>query len=259
MKKVAFYVNRGKSEAVAKSEELAALCAANSLVVVGADSDPEAIIVLGGDGTMLAAAHEHPGKPLLGLNLGSLGYLASVAEPEFESAVRALAEGRYELSNRTALECNGAIAYNEIVVGCGLACHAALIELSVNGGFAAKFLADGLTFATATGSTAYSLSAGGPILLPDSAAFVVTPMCPHSLASRPFVLPDSSDFTVTLQPRPGVDSVAIIVDGNCIGNLAVGESLKITRSKTVLPLILPAGTDHFKVLNRKLGWAGARI
>lgn len=256
--KIGFHVNRGKPVAVAARDRLAALAEEIGLEV--SDDAPEILVVLGGDGTMLSAVHQHPGVPLLGLNLGSLGYLAGVEKPRFEEALRALHAGAYAISRRTALEVRGRTALNEVVVSRGVSGHPAVIELSVDGhGATTTFFADGLVIATPTGSTAYSLSAGGPILLPDSQSFVVTPICPHALTSRPLVVRDTARFSLRTRPRPGAASLEVFADGASLGPLAEGDELAVAKAATGVPLVELAGYDPYEVLNRKLGWSGSSI
>jgi len=254
VKRIAFFVNGSKPEADAVRERLAARAAAEGLVE---SADPEVVIALGGDGTMLAAVHAYPGVPLLGLNLGSLGYLAGVEEPSFNAALHALATDAFRLSKRTLLEVDGRRALNDVVLSKGVSGRAAVMEFSVDGRPATRFSADGLILATPTGSTAYSLSAGGPILLPDSASFAVTPICPHALASRPLVVPDTARLSVRLLARPGADSLKVFADGQEVGTLGGGEELVVRKADAVVTLVELEGCDPWTLLARKLGWTGS--
>jgi len=256
--RLGFHVNLDKPGATDVRGRLAALAATLGLEV--ADDAPDVVVVLGGDGTMLSAVHRFPGVPLLGLNLGSLGYLAGVEEPRFEDAIRALRAGAYTISRRTALAVRGRVALNDVVVSRGVSGHAAVIELAVDGRDpATTFNADGLVVATPTGSTAYSLSAGGPILLPDSQALVVTPICPHALASRPLVVRDTARLSLRVRARPGAESLEVFADGASLGPLAAGEDLAVAKAATCVPLVELAGYDPYEVLSRKLGWSGSSI
>ena len=261
MKKAFIHVNGRKPAAVAAAKKVAATAKNAGLEIAASAGDPEVslVLVIGGDGTMLGAAHAYPGVPLLGLNFGSLGFLADVEEQDFEEALKAVADGRYAVSERAALSAFGKTGFNEIVISRGVSGHAALLDLSVDGKFAARFLADGLAFSTPTGSTAYSLAAGGPILLPETRCFVVTPICPHSLSSRPLVLPDTSSFKVILESRSGADAATVFADGERIGRLDAGAELEITRSEQSMRLVRLESADPFKALSRKLGWAGSRF
>ena len=259
MEKAVIFVNGAKPNAVAAAKRVAA-CAekAGIGIVEGQDASGASLVfVIGGDGTMLGAAHAYPGVPLLGLNFGSLGFLADVEERDFAKAIEDVAAGRYAVSERVALSVMGKTGFNEVVISRGVSGHAALLELSVDGRFAARFLADGLAFSTPTGSTAYSLAAGGPILLPETRCFVVTPICPHSLSSRPLVLPDTSSFKVVLEPRPGAEAATVFADGERVGRLEAGVGLEITRSAHTMRLVRLESADPFKTLSRKLGWAGS--
>ena len=264
MKTIAFHVNEGKAGAGDVRRALARHARRLGLVVSDDPRGADAVVVLGGDGTMLGAVHAFPGVPLLGLNLGSLGFLAGVEEPAFKDALKALAKGEYSLSRRTMLSWSapgrraGAArnALNEIVVSRGVSGHAASIDFAVDGRPATRFSADGLVVATPTGSTAYSLAAGGPILMPDSQAFVVTPICPHALSSRPVVVRDSSRFSLTARIREG-SPLAVFADGEQVASLGAGEALEIVKSSTRVTLIELAGCNPYKVLARKLGWSGS--
>ena len=258
MQRLTFYVNHDKPGADAVRDRLAALAVSLGMEVV--EHAPEVAVVLGGDGTMLSAVREFPGVPLLGLNLGSLGFLAGVEEPRFADAIHALKSGDFTISHRTAVSVRGRMALNDVVVQRGVTGHTSVIELSVDGRFATRFFADGLVVATPTGSTAYSLAAGGPILLPDSQSFVITPICPHALSSRPLVVRDTARLQIRLGARPGAEMVDVYVDGVVLSEtLKVGEVLEIGKTETGVPLVELFGYDPCEVLNRKLGWSGSAI
>ena len=265
--KVAFHVNRDKPGADAVRARLAAFARIVGLEVIKGVKDSKgpkdlkgvnglndglAVIVLGGDGTMLTAVHRYPGVPLLGLNLGSLGYLAAVEEPRFEDAVRALSRGEFVISRRTVLETRGRRALNDVVVSHDTAGHALALELLVDGTRATSFSADGLIVSTPTGSTAYSLSAGGPVLLPDTRSFVVTPVCPHALSSRPLVVRDTVRLTVRT-----ASSAVVYVDGAKAFRLPSGKEVEIAKADVTVPLVELLGYDPCEVLSRKLGWSGS--
>ena len=253
--RVAFHVNRDKPGADAVRARLAAFAHSVGLEVIkGGLKDASgledlAVVVLGGDGTMLSAVHRYPGVPLLGLNLGSLGYLAAVEEPRFEDAVRALSRGEFVISRRTVLETRGRQALNDVVVSHEVAGHALALELLVDGTRATSFSADGLIVSTPTGSTAYSLSAGGPVLLPDTQSFVVTPVCPHALSSRPLVVRDTAKLTVRAASRS-----TVYVDGAQAFSIEAGEPVDIAKAEGTVPIVELPGYDPCEVLSRKLGW-----
>jgi NAD+ kinase len=258
MKKLAFYANATKPSALEARSRLTAHAQKCGMEIVDADcSRPDAVIVLGGDGTMLSAVHRYPGVPLLGLNLGSLGYLAYVEEANFEDALGALAEGRYRISLRTALKVCGVNALNDVVVSRGVSGHAIRLDFSVDGEHATRFVADGLVVATPTGSTAYSLAAGGPVLMPATQSLVVTPVCPHALSSRPLVLKDTVKMSISADVRGDGEGAGVFADGRQVCVLAAGETLEIEKSDSAVPLVELDDINPYEVLTRKLGWSGS--
>lgn len=228
----------------------------------------EAVVVLGGDGTMLDAARLVAGQnlPLMGLNIGSLGFLTSVDEVHFGTALRLLHEDRYDVSMRSTLSAvltrGGADsgetlpdALNEVVVSREASGYAAELDLMLNDHPVARVLGDGIIVATPTGSTAYSLSAGGPILLPGTPAVVISMICPHSLTSRPLVVRDS--VKITLHAASAGVPLTVRVDGRDSRPMQKGDTVLVTRSPRNVPLIELHGLNPCDVLRRKLGW-GAR-
>jgi NAD+ kinase len=259
MKKIAFHVNSTKPSAPEVRERLAECARKCGIEVVDSSMSPDVVAVLGGDGTMLSAVHLFPGVPLLGLNLGSLGYLASVEEANFDGAIAALAEGRYSISRRTALKVRGVSALNDVVIARGVSGHVIRLDFSVDGEPVTRFVADGLVIATPTGSTAYSLAAGGPVLMPAPQSLVVTPVCPHALSSRPLVLKDSVRMEVSVEVREEGDEPGVFADGLQVGTLAAGEVLEIEKSDVAVPLVELDDVNPYEVLTRKLGWSGSSI
>lgn len=265
MKRIRFYVNGSKPRARERLASLVACARAAGLESV--EDCAEAIVALGGDGTILRAVREFPGVPVLGLNLGSLGYLSSVGEDDCERAIAMLAGGRYRISERTALcvrRADGtgrADALNDIAVMREMSGHAALIDLEVDGKPVTRYTADGLILATPTGSTAYSLSAGGPVLMPDSRSFVVTPINPHALAVRPIVVGDTARFRIVSRRRRDgtAERLGVYADGQAVLALGPDEALEVMRSDRSARLIELEGYDPYEVMSRKLGWSGSRI
>ena len=262
---IRFYVNAQKPRAKSARAALGAAAARLGLTVAEGDGAADAIVVLGGDGTILRAVHEFPGAPVLGLNLGGLGYLSSVEERDFDKALAMLAEGRYRISERTVLAVrkDGAwiTALNDVVMDRVMSGHTAILDLEVDGKLATRYLADGLIIATPTGSTAYSLAAGGPVLMADSGNFVVTPMSPHALGIRPVVVRDSVKFVVTARSRTAGNAMKIGVsaDGEHVLTLDEGESVEIAKSAQTAKLVELEGYDPYEVLTRKLGWSGSNV
>lgn len=258
----------GMGFTVFAEERAAALCPAERVCPVGAflSKGVEAVVVLGGDGTMLDASHKVASQrlPLMGLNIGSLGYLTSVEESQFGDALQQLRENRFDVSLRSALAVTvlhkegGRVALpdalNDVVVSHGASPHAVAIELLLDERPVASFLCDGIIVASPTGSTAYSLAAGGPILLPDTAALVISLICPHSLTSRPLVVRDKTRIAM----RAVTCDVPMLVssDGRDQEPLTCGDRVDITRSAHDVPVIELHGYNPCDVLRRKLGWGG---
>ena len=259
--KLRFHVNADKPLGERMRARLTAQAEALGfgVTVVGA---ADVIVALGGDGTFLRSVHEFPGIPVLGLNLGGLGYLSSVEEKDFETALRKLAAGQYRVSERCMIEVNGRFAaLNDIVITREMSGHSALLELQADGKPVTRYMADGLIFATPTGSTAYSLAAGGPVLMPDSGSMVVTPMNPHALGVRPLVVRDTVRFTVTARSRTSGNhmKVGVYSDGENVFTLDEGNSVEITKSPHTAKIIELEGYDPYDVLARKLGWSGTNL
>ena len=264
--KIHFHVNGDKTEIASRREALSARCSAFGLVETSGD-DADVIVALGGDGTILRAVHEFHGRPVLGLNFGGLGYLSAVGGDESDRAFRMLSEGHYAISERTLVDVcrtSGSVvgsALNDIAIARGLTGHAVRLDLSVGGKIVTRYLADGLVFATPTGSTAYSLAAGGPVVLPDSPSLVVTPMNPHALGVRPLVVRDDVRFTVTVRPRTDGNEmqVSVSADGTNVLTLKTGDSIDVVKSEKTAKLVELEGYDPYDVLARKLGWSGACV
>ena len=270
--KVFFYANAEKPEAVKARAELVRAAERLGLACADAPFAADAVVALGGDGTILRAVHEFPGVPVLGFNLGGLGYLSSVGAREFGRALGELAAGRYAVNERTMLQVrrgrgDEAIppkaykALNDVVIVREMSGHAAVLDLAVDGRAATRYMADGLVFATPTGSTAYSLSAGGPVLMPDSASFAVTPMNPHALGVRPMVVSDRVRLTVTSRRRVNgkAEKIGVYADGESVFLLDGDESVTIEKSPAGARLVELAHYDPYEVMSRKLGWSGSSV
>lgn len=264
--KVHFHVNDSKPRAIAAKSAVAEIAARLGIVECGGD-EADVVVALGGDGTILSAVHLFAGTPVLGLNLGGLGYLSSVEEKDFPTAVEMLADGRYRVSERSALSVASpggepvAVALNDVVIVREMSGHASVFDLRVDGRMATRYMADGLIVATPTGSTAYSLSAGGPVLMPDSASFVATPMNPHALGVRPMVMSDKARFTVTSRLRGDgeAEKSGVYADGECVFMLEGGDSVEIYKAAHGVAMVELEGYDPYAVLARKLGWSGTSV
>lgn len=219
------------------------------------------IISLGGDGTILRLIHRHPQlqAPILAINLGSLGFMADILVDEIPTSLKNLLEGNYHIQSRIVIEGKTTptqtnFAVNEIVIH--RANNPCLIDLAVyvDDRYLNTFSADGLIISTPSGSTAYSLAAGGPILTPELNALILTPICPHTISNRPIVLRPEKEIRVEYISDHA--PVEITYDGFPCFTMNLGESLSITHSERLFRLISMPGHDYFATLRNKLGWAG---
>ena len=224
---------------------------------------PDFVIVLGGDGTLLSTARSvaRAGIPILGINLGSLGFLTEVRQQEIEKALADVQAARCELSLRPMLHCQvqragkcvaSYEALNEVVMNQSAVARITDFELRVNGVFVSNYKADGLIISTPTGSTAYSLAAGGPILSPDVPGFVITPVASHALTNRPLVVRDTAIIEVRLIVTR--ERAYLTVDGQEGIPLAETDVVQCKKSEFNVKLFKLAGRSFFDVLRTKLKW-----
>jgi NAD+ kinase len=224
------------------------------------------LLVLGGDGTLLAAARlaAPRGIPVLPINMGSLGFLTNFTLQELHPALDDTLEGRFSLSERVMisveLERAGKVidsqfVLNEVVINKGALARMIELELTIDGDFVCRYRADGLIVATPTGSTAYSLSAGGPIVHPAVESFVITPICPHTLSDRPLVIRDSSSIEMKLSGN--TESVFLTLDGQRGIPLQPTDIVRASRAKDLLKLIQQPKKSYFEILRNKLKWGEA--
>jgi NAD+ kinase len=224
------------------------------------------LLVLGGDGTLLSAGREAAprGIPVLPINMGSLGFLTSFTVDELYPALEATLMGNFEITERILLlvECKNYSGpdsrqrvINDAVVHKGTLARMIELELHIDGGFVCRYRADGLIVATPTGSTAYSMSAGGPIVHPDVQSIVITPICPHTLSDRPVVV--SNTAQIELRISESSQSVLLTLDGQTGVPLETGERVRITRAPEKLKLIHPPNKTYFEILRSKLKWGEA--
>ena len=283
MKKIGLVVNRQKQQAVDEVKRVASLAAGMGFelyadaataklspainicdIKVFAHLGVEGVVVLGGDGTMLDASHQLAGQglPMMGLNIGSLGYLTSVESRHFSEALQQLREDRFRVGRRTALAIrivrkDGEVstladALNDAVVNHGARTRAVELELLLDESPVATFLCDGIIVATPTGSTAYSLSAGGPIVMPDAEVLTLNVICPHTLTFRPLVVRDTTRVAIRVVQCP----VPMVVssDGRDNATLTIGDCVEVVRSNADVPVIELNGYSPCDVLRRKLSW-----
>ncbi len=224
------------------------------------------VVVLGGDGAILAAARRLGAReaPVLGVNFGKLGFLAGVRASELEQATRdVILARRWRVSRRMRLAATlrpadggaptASHGLNDAVVERWDA-RSLSVELSVDGESATTYRGDGVIVATPTGSTAHSLAAGGPIVEPQMEAFVVSPMCPHSIANRPLVL--GADQVIRLRVGGGSKKPGLAVDGQVLENLREGDEIEIAKSPHPFHLAMPLDRGFFDLLRTRLRWAG---
>ena len=229
-------------------------------------ANSDLLLVLGGDGTLLAAAREAAprGIPVLPVNLGSLGFLTSFTLEELYPALEETLAGRAEASERVMLTASlirhGQVVesknvLNEAVINKGALARMIEVELSIDGDFVCRYRADGLIVATPTGSTAYSLSAGGPIVHPAVESIILTPICPHTLTDRPLVVGDCC--TVQIRLRGPAESVYLTLDGQKGILMQSQDCVAIARAKQRLKLIQPHRKSYYEILRSKLKWGEA--
>ncbi|MFC1661329.1 NAD(+)/NADH kinase [Gemmatimonadota bacterium] len=227
------------------------------------------LITLGGDGTLLWGARMVAERtvPILGINLGRMGFLTSVTPDGIEASIERVFRGDYVLDSRSTLEAEviqvdgtsraryGAL--NDFVIHKGGMARVVRLDVLVGEGAAqeeiGRFSGDGVVLSTPTGSTAYSLSAGGPIVVPGMSCIMLTPICPHTLAVRPLVV--SAEETITVHPLEGDGTLALTVDGQAGTDLGEGESVVVRRGESLVDLVRFPGQTFFSTLRQKLNWA----
>lgn len=277
LKCIAIFPNERKSQSIAIAAEICRFLQSKGMQAVAEDQhaallgaqclseiDEQTIdirICLGGDGTILRLVHRHPllKAPLLGINLGSLGFLADIPEPNIYPSLQMLLDGQYSIQNRMMMNGNtsrgdSCFAINEVVIH--RAQNPCLIDLAVyvDGIYLNTFAADGLIISTPSGSTAYSLASGGPILSPDLRAFVLTPICPHTISNRPIVLMPKRDIQVKY--LSSLNPAEISYDGISSFGISTNEIFSASASSQEFSLVSLANHDYFSTLREKLGWQG---
>lgn len=226
-------------------------------------NEADLLVVLGGDGTMISTARLTGKREtlVLGINYGSLGYLTEFRIEEMYSALEAILQGNYETHSRLMLDVehrrNGeklasGRVLNDVVINKAVLARIIEIEVNLNNQFVNDFRADGLIVSTPTGSTAYNLSAGGPILYPTMNAVILTPICPFTLTNRPIVMPDDAEINLRLKNES--DGVVLTLDGQIGYSMQVGDTVSIRKSETNFNLVQPPNRNYFDVLRNKLKW-----
>lgn len=227
--------------------------------------DADLVLVLGGDGAILRACHQlgRHQRPILGVNLGRLGFLADLSPDEFREMVPRLAQRRFRIVEHVMFECelrraDGStetfLGLNESIVGAANPLQMIEVRLAINGELVTTYSCDGLIISTPVGSTAHGLSAGGPMLQQNLPAFVITPICPHTLSNRPLV--DGADGLYSLSLTETSKEALLVVDGQYRRPLQIGDTVEIRRASVTFKLAKLPGHSYYTTLQRKLGWSG---
>jgi NAD+ kinase len=229
--------------------------------------ETDLILVFGGDGTMLRAARETAGlgTPLLGVNIGGLGFLTAVSSDHLADALKNLWRGEIRLEPRALIEVTGqcqgrkirAAALNDIVVSRGAVSRLIALDVSVDDEIITRYRCDGLIVSSPTGSTAYSLAAGGAIVLPTADVFTLTPICPHALSNRSIILPLSS--AVRIKAATPSHATILSADGQFVAELDPGDVVTIRRSRRAVRLVRLANSSFLEAMRRKLHWRGTYL
>lgn len=225
------------------------------------------LLVFGGDGTMLRVARQIAGSrtPILGINIGSLGFLAAVPSDQLRPALEQVWHGEFTFESRFLLQTTGQAnaqkvnlaALNDIVIGRGQESRLIELDVKVDGELLTRYRCDGLIVSSPTGSTAYSLAAGGALIFPTAGVLALTPICPHTLSNRALILPMTSTIEVTvISPKP---PTILSADGQIIGEMFTGELVKIRRSSRTVRLMHLAGSSFCETLRKKLHWRGTPL
>ncbi len=222
------------------------------------------VIVIGGDGTMLGIGRQMAryALPLIGINQGRLGFITDIPIQSYQDVLQPMLQGNYQTEDRSLLQAHvlrdqrvvfSALAMNDVVVNRGGTSGMVELRVEVDGRFVSNQRADGLIIATPTGSTAYSLSVGGPLMHPSSGGWVMAPIAPHTLSNRPIVLPESSEISIEIVAG-GYGSANF--DMQSLAELMLGDKITVQRSEHQVRFLHPAGWNYFDTLRKKMHWNG---
>ena len=232
-------------------------------------SKVEIVIALGGDGTVLFSAEKLIGTqiPILGINLGGLGFLAEVKEGEIENAIESIIDKKFQLTKRSILKptfitqrkinIGDVYSVNDIVVGWGGSSRIITLELLINNELAGIFTCDGIIISTPAGSTGHNLSNGGPIVHKDVEGICISVICPHTLSTRPIIIPDKSEIEIRV--KKSTKEVIVAVDGHDYLSLVEGDKLKVSKDVNSVLFAQLEGYSYFNTLINKLNWQGSVI
>jgi len=286
MKKIGVIVNTKRPRAPEVLNELKRLAEQHRFVLYAEDAEMaeslgaelipvetfgktvDVALALGGDGTVLYTSRALHGSdvPIMGINLGSLGFLTSVGDSEIASAMDAIKHKTYKVSKRLVAECrifqNGSpvgeeCALNDVVLGWGASSRISTLKLSIDHEAVGSFMCDGMIVSTPTGSTGHSLSAGGPILHPGICGFGINVICPHTLGTRPLVVPDSS--AITIEVVNAAKELILSIDGQDEYKIEKGGRIEIRKSPHEARFLQLQEHSYFSVLSQKLHWRGSAL
>jgi NAD+ kinase len=247
--------------------KLARLKCATSPDAAALAQEVDLLLVFGGDGTMLHAARQIAGSrtPILGVNIGSLGFLTAIPSDRLAEALKLVWAGKYTFESRALIEASGvfhgkklvASALNDIVVSRGAISRLIALDVSVNGELVTRYRCDGLIVSSPTGSTAYSMAAGGAIVLPTADVFALTPICPHALSNRSIILPLSA--TIRVKAINTFPAAFLNADGQIVGELDAGDEITVRRSRHTVRLLRLEHGSFLEAMRRKLHWRGTYL
>ena len=269
IRSIALIINDGKAGAADLGHSIRKTCETRGIRVTQSTHFPvpdgflkgaDACCVVGGDGTLLGVVHEAAREqvPIIGVNRGSLGFLTTFTAEDVQSNFQSILDGRFRIDHRALLECKTAratgFALNDVLLKDQETSRIARLEVYADDELVTAFFCDGLIFSTPTGSTAYNLSAGGPLIHPSAQAIALTPICPHTLSNRSVIFPESVRLRVE---NCAVDSTLLVaLDGHSNQIVSEDGSIEIRLSSVRLPLATPLDYEHFKVVRSKLKWSG---
>lgn len=270
-RQLAFVINQEKEGAPELARELIAIARGHGVKLKQTTRFPlprgylrgmDACCVIGGDGTLLGVAREaaHQQVPIIGVNRGSLGFLTTFSADEARAQLVDLLSGQYGLAHRSLLECSTGpqsrdLALNDVLIKDEVNSRLVQLEVYADDELITNYTCDGLIFSTPTGSTAYNLSAGGPLIHPDAAVIAMTPICPHTLSNRSIIFREKVCLRVL--NRSGTARLLVAMDGQRDLKVGVGSPIEITISRLRLPLVQQLAYSHFAVVRQKLNWSGA--
>lgn len=273
LRSLAFVTNADKSGAPELARELIALAKAAGVatkqttrldIARGWLTACDACCVIGGDGTLLGVAHEaaRAQVPIIGVNRGSLGFLTTFSADEARTQFASLLRGEFKVAHRSLLACSTSasrhdVALNDVLIKDQVNSRLARLEVFANDQLVTEYTCDGLIFSTPTGSTAYNLSAGGPLITPDAGVIAMTPICPHTLSNRSIIFRD--DVRLRVSSRAADSTLLVAMDGQRNLISCAGTPIEITMSPLKLPLAQRLDYEHFAVVRTKLHWSGGFV